>query len=917
MRRQYVQLFALILSIVIVVSSAPPIMAQIGPQAFICESYSGQLTGDTTWSSEECPAGYQITGNVLVPKGITLTIRPGTLIKFNANPILEIRGQLVARGTATQPISFTANTTNPAPGAWRGIVFLSETIDASFDSTGRYLGGSIIEYASIDYATVAISLTYASPYLKDLTIQQSKGSAVTGSLDSAMRLHRMTLQHNQGHGISLDSKWQYDLPPPLHVTITDSSITHQGGFAIWLDNSTSDNTGGTVTISGNTITQNFGGVNVKHYRGTFTVNLSGNTISANTTTGAYLEGSHIRAIGNQITGNTGYNRYPYNYYCVGGLQVGSSNWYKPVIEGEVLGNLISANASSGTTCSSNRNSYIGGLALNGKITVRGNTITNNTIGGGIHVFGGKPIINDNNIFGNSYGTSDPFEHNLDAGSRLADDPTIDARQNWWGTTNIAAIENGIFDYADNTGLNQALYAPFRSGPVYLISGSIKSAQDRPLAGVQISAGAQQQTTSDSSGFYVLSGLDPGSYTLTPSRANFSFSPTTRSVTLTNNDLSGQDFVGTQTSYSISGHILDAQGQALTDVTVSAGAGYTTATDATGRYELSGLANGSYTLVPTRRGYSFTPTSREVSVQGQDVEAQDFTGAIVYYTISGTIRNADGSPLSYARIDAGAGRTVYSDSTGAYSFTELQDNTYTIIPSYSGSTFEPAQRTVTVGPSASEVDFVRYDPSNQHTLSGTIVDRNGMALPGVTVANGKGLTVATNAQGEYRFERLPRGSYALTPQLSDYFFAPRNRTVNLNNSTSGINFVGGRADGASLLINYPNGRQGSYFTLVGMGYPANRQVQIVVNQRVLSTLTTDDNGSFSLILSTTRADPTTYNVRIVLVGGSQSSLASNAASASFVLDPNAPLRLREGSGSELSVPAGLRWAYRVLLPIVRR
>ncbi|RMF59287.1 MAG: T9SS C-terminal target domain-containing protein, partial [Bacteroidetes bacterium] len=45
----------------------------------------------------------------------------------------------------------------------------------------------------------------------------------------------------------------------------------------------------------------------------------------------------------------------------------------------------------------------------------------------------------------------------------------------------------------------------------------------------------------------------------------------------------------------------------------------------GNYAFTGLADGTYTITPSRAGYVFEPPSREVTVSGGDVTGQDFTG----------------------------------------------------------------------------------------------------------------------------------------------------------------------------------------------------------------------------------------------------------------------------------------------------
>ena len=76
------------------------------------------------------------------------------------------------------------------------------------------------------------------------------------------------------------------------------------------------------------------------------------------------------------------------------------------------------------------------------------------------------------------------------------------------------------------------------------------------------------------------------------------------------------------TYSISGRVTDLNGDALSGVTVSAGAGVEATTNANGDYAITDLITGTYTLTPTKSGYTFSPSSRIVSVP-PSATGQDF------------------------------------------------------------------------------------------------------------------------------------------------------------------------------------------------------------------------------------------------------------------------------------------------------
>lgn len=95
---------------------------QVVAQTFV----SGGIYSNTTWTLANSP--YIMNGNMVIFPGKTLTIEPGVEIQvvsdstfFTTNMIyLEVRGTLVANGTANLPIVFKS-TTGAATTDWQGI----------------------------------------------------------------------------------------------------------------------------------------------------------------------------------------------------------------------------------------------------------------------------------------------------------------------------------------------------------------------------------------------------------------------------------------------------------------------------------------------------------------------------------------------------------------------------------------------------------------------------------------------------------------------------------------------------------------------------------------------------------------------------------------------------------------------------
>jgi hypothetical protein len=77
--------------------------------------------------------------------------------------------------------------------------------------------------------------------------------------------------------------------------------------------------------------------------------------------------------------------------------------------------------------------------------------------------------------------------------------------------------------------------------------------------------------------------------------------------------------------SISGRITDANGNGISGITVSDNAEHNASTDTSGNYTLTGLSAGSYTLTPSKSGYTFCPRSRPTTVSANQSN-QNFSGS---------------------------------------------------------------------------------------------------------------------------------------------------------------------------------------------------------------------------------------------------------------------------------------------------
>jgi parallel beta-helix repeat protein len=143
---------------------------------------SGLISSNTTWTKANSP--YVVVGNVLVQADVTLTIEPGTVIKFDPSKVLQINGTLVAKGTLADTILFTSNT-NQTAGSWGNIYFTDGSTDGVVEDNGNYLSGSILEYCRIEYGgkieqtvTAMLKFEESLPVLRNSSINNSIAAGV-------------------------------------------------------------------------------------------------------------------------------------------------------------------------------------------------------------------------------------------------------------------------------------------------------------------------------------------------------------------------------------------------------------------------------------------------------------------------------------------------------------------------------------------------------------------------------------------------------------------------------------------------------------------------------------------------------------------------------------------------------------------
>jgi hypothetical protein len=183
-------------------------------------------------------------------------------------------------------------------------------------------------------------------------------------------------------------------------------------------------------------------------------------------------------------------------------------------------------------------------------------------------------------------------------------------------------------------------ANFASAQTFTLSGTI-SGSGGSGATVNLGGAKTASTTANIFGQYSLTGLVNGSYTVTPTKSGFAMTPTSRAVTISGANATA-NFTSAQT-FTLSGTISGSGGSGATVNLTGAKTASTTA-NASGVYSFTGLVNGSYTVTPTKPGFSMTPTSQAVTINSANKTGVNFSSVVQSSTLATPPPTGNGSVL---------------------------------------------------------------------------------------------------------------------------------------------------------------------------------------------------------------------------------------------------------------------------------
>ena len=412
------------------------------------------------------------------------------------------------------------------------------------------------------------------------------------------------------------------------------------------------------------------------------------------------------------------------------------------------------------------------------------------------------------------------------------DATSDPLQNDDGT--VASI---ISSPAIGTDSRKSIYVGSSDGSVYAfydgprIYGNVTltdpdTNMERPFSGVKIILTSKftdeiRETYTDTNGNYEFTGVENYTYTVTPEKVQYYFSPTSAQATIYNDhDAPNIDFKAFF-GFTVSGYIIDSAGNNFANVlvTITGDDGYeeTTVTDASGRFEFSGLNSGSYTITPSMEGYKFTPSSQDIDITTSSIELDNefigfknssdtpnpinpevlsISGHVILNSNDDNATESDVTVYRYYYL-SGHGdntgdlvNTVNPTKDGKFVFSGIEsDKTYIIKPQLDGFGFDPVSITVEVG--SSSISGLSFVGEPGLYLAGKLTTLLGDPIEGVTVTleNSETTSTISDKDGGYIFRGLDVGeTYTISIDAEGYTSRPTSHTVTLSESREDVNFT---------------------------------------------------------------------------------------------------------------------------------
>ena len=263
-------------------------------QAFPAEatvSYNGEtITEDTEWRGKVI-----VRGSVTVAPQATVTVSPGTVVRFSRSAggentaVLLVRGRIAAGGTKDRPVKFLPTGDEPRSATWQGIMFLASEKN------------NILEHCRIEGAETGVDAAYSTVTVRDSIFSGCR--TALRARDSRARISGCAASNCElGAGL-------YDSEAEIAggTMVSNRTAIFAKGSSLYLtDTVMADNSKealraeeSTVKVTGSKFGGNGDGLVLSACEGL----VSGNRIAQNGGCGISLAGSRMQVTANDISQN--------------------------------------------------------------------------------------------------------------------------------------------------------------------------------------------------------------------------------------------------------------------------------------------------------------------------------------------------------------------------------------------------------------------------------------------------------------------------------------------------------------------------------------------------------------------------------------------------------------------------------------
>ena len=390
------------------------------------------------------------------------------------------------------------------------------------------------------------------------------------------------------------------------------------------------------------------------------------------------------------------------------------------------------------------------------------------------------------------------------------------------------------------------------GGLNSISGKVSDASGDPMGGVTVSTDTGVSAMTDNQGNYIISDLITGTYTLTPSFYDFTFSPITRTVSVPP-DATGVNFTSDQNvmlavittpslGKSWQGYSLYYDEYTTLFVGNNGIGDWPHCSGSIDRIEVRSLSGGPTIIEDFDDPNVFSQVGSTVYISNGKAVFDNFymSGgpAFVYRSIptfSGPVEIKVIGQVDWAENNCGVFAGIADDNltdpaqyTSDYpgiAYTYFGGGCLTqgpvVFPSgttaadaYTGDgcSFTPdgAPWFGFNTPFEAELTLAEMTP---YSISGHVTAVNGDPLSDVLVSTDYGLSVMTDDSGNYEISNVITGTSIVIPSLPGYTFVPPSRTVNVPPDASGVDFIGLRLSGEKIF--FTSNRAGDDYEIYAM------------------------------------------------------------------------------------------------------